>query len=876
MSAALLGPRLQKNGVEYVVKDLMGQKRMDEMLALGQANCEVLRQLDRWCKHLEVQMTSAGMLAGMSGLPIGSHRLSCQHATHGLESMNLPWVSRDFLDQNCRSCPHHEPDGDPQWGQDVLVQVETARAETAQREKGMQAAVEEVRRRCRAQAEHGRKDDNLTEHQILAWTEQVFESDAGKARAAAGNLAEAAKVAPDLFGEAVVGALCGAAPTVAFHEAALPALADLAGKRPDLAGRLTDTAVAAIEAGVGLEHASAIFTKIRPEWSSEARRRVIERVLGVRNHIRPIGGWRRRDPQCDLIDIPPDYSLSDSFLAQEHDRDAETVLGVIKDAVRLPDPDRRINACGVVRGLMGLRPQVGVVLAPVVAGSLELVENEFGESADDVECKTLAQAFLIDPEAIDGILSGCMESRGPPVQEQLIEVYTRVLRAKVSAVDDDDSDPAAPDEVIVRTAVAIALRRVLHFLQDEQLDIDPLLAAAQAIHAASCHHPEQLIEHHPILLGTMAAWSLQSQARPAPPTILVPGAGSKPPGLVAMEEHSRDLRWQNVKRELGNALSELVEAYPQRLADTLIETFANLDSKTHYAFKGEVTRLLGVLGKQYDLLPRVLPSLWSALMDSSSAVVRYRGTDAFGECFGRSRQAPPRDVVDVFVLHLNDSYIAVHQAALRVVGDNADWLTEAQAIEALQRLANLVRTYKSERPFELERIADALLHVSRRVPRARLWSVNQVLPLIPSGVKLLDKQLIERLVRGVRPAEPAARAVAPVVLRWVGADESDTDDFRDKTNEAFSWLHNLPPAFFREVCASAIEQARKTAKHYRRAISFASLFAAHEDYEMEREVLTLARSHLPSGRRFEEVARAMEKLADAAGRSAARLGAGRD
>jgi hypothetical protein len=73
-----------------------------------------------------------------------------------------------------------------------------------------------------------------------------------------------------------------------------------------------------------------------------------------------------------------------------------------------------------------------------------------------------------------------------------------------------------------------------------------------------------------------------------------------------------------------------------------------------------------------------------------------------------------------------------------------------------------------------------------------------------------------------------------------------------------------------------IEHARKTAKDPRRVLSFASLFATYEDYEGEREVLTLARYHLPSGRRFEEAARAMEKLADAAGRNAARSRPGGD
>ena len=680
----------------------------------------------------------------------------------------------------------------------------------------MQAAVEELRRQCRFQVGQGRKEDNLTEHQILTWAEQIFNEDSGTSRTAATNLADAAKVAPDLFGEAVVGAISIAASTEAFHKAALPALAELAGHRSDLTARLTASAVAALFAGVGLESVCAILSKTRPKWTSEERRPILEQVVARRSHIRPIGGWPTRDPQCDLVDIPPSYALSNAFIAQEYDRDGETVLGVVREALRADDTDRRINACGVVRGLMGLRPQVGVALAPEIAASLELVENEFGERADDEECKTLAQAFVIDPEAIDRILAGRIESRKASVQEVIIEVYTLVLRTKVSVADDDDEEPAAGNEQQAQGAIVVALRRVLQLLQDEKLDIDPLLEAVQAIHSASRHHPQALIEHYSLLFHTMATWATQPEARSSPPTILIPGTPPVHPGLAAMERQSRNMRWQQIKRELGEGMSKLVEEYPHRIADTLLGSFANLNSTTQASFKAEVVKLLGDLGKQYDLLPRVLPALWTAMMDSSSQLIRACGIEAIGECFRWASQGPPSDVVSMLVLHLNDTYVIVHRAAVRVVGDNPSWLTEEQAHEALERLDNLLGVYKSEQPFELEAIADTLLEVSRQVPRAPKLGRHAGDFSPPNRESLLDQHLIERLTRNVRPAEPAARAVARFVLEWIGRDDSDAEDYRDRMNEAFTWLHALPPALFRDIRTLVIEQARKTAGDRRR------------------------------------------------------------
>jgi hypothetical protein len=620
---------------------------------------------------------------------------------------------------------------------------------------------------------------------------------------------------------------------------------------------------------MGLELCCAILSKVRSDWPPEKRQRVIETVIAMRNHIRPIGGWPKRDPRCDLVDIAPDYSLSNAFLAEEYDRNAETVLSAIKTALRSPDPNRRTNACGVVRGLMRLRPLVGNVFATALATTLELVENEFGESADDAAGNTLAEAFLIDPEAIDGILADHIKSRNTAVQEQLIEVYTRILRTRTLSIEDDAQ---ADDDRRVPAAVGVALRRVLQLLQDPHLDIDPLVEAAQAIRTASRDHPDEVIPHRDVLLGTMAEWSLQSEARPTPPTILLPDSMPKPPALAAMEKHSRDLRWRTIKQELGGALGELVEAFPDQFAEPLSRSFENLDSKTHFAFKGEVTRLLGVVGQKYELLARVLPVLWSALMDSSSAFVRSRGVEAIGNCFGYSKQAPPSDVVAILVLHLNDSYTAVHQAAVRAIGDNADWLTKEQAIEALQRLEVLLQTYKSKGSRELERIADTLLDVSRRFPRTRVWAVKQVLSLMPSGDGFLDGQLIERLLRGIRPAEPVALVVAPAVLRWIGAGADDDDNNGDGKDEALSWLHGLSPSHFKEIRPFVVEYARKTAKNIRLVLSFASLFAANQDYQGECDALALARSELPAGRRYEMAARNLETLAHAASRNAARSG----
>jgi hypothetical protein len=110
-----------------MVKKRRELARIDEMHDLGRRNAETLRRAQGWCKHLKVEMTSAGMLAGMSGLPIGSHDISCVHAKGCLGGMNLPWILPEFVVENCRGCPSHSPNGDTEWGERVIAEHTLAR-----------------------------------------------------------------------------------------------------------------------------------------------------------------------------------------------------------------------------------------------------------------------------------------------------------------------------------------------------------------------------------------------------------------------------------------------------------------------------------------------------------------------------------------------------------------------------------------------------------------------------------------------------------------------------------------------------------------------------------------------------------------------------
>jgi hypothetical protein len=53
------------------------KRENERAIKLGIENAEHIKNAKSWCKHFCVKMVSAGLLAQTSGLPIGSHAISC-------------------------------------------------------------------------------------------------------------------------------------------------------------------------------------------------------------------------------------------------------------------------------------------------------------------------------------------------------------------------------------------------------------------------------------------------------------------------------------------------------------------------------------------------------------------------------------------------------------------------------------------------------------------------------------------------------------------------------------------------------------------------------------------------------------------------------
>ena len=89
-------------------------------IELGKKNQKYIQNAIQWCSYFRCQMTTSGILAPSYNLPIGSHRISCKHSEHSLESINLPWIIPEFIIKSCQNCPHRKTQDDGTWGQKII------------------------------------------------------------------------------------------------------------------------------------------------------------------------------------------------------------------------------------------------------------------------------------------------------------------------------------------------------------------------------------------------------------------------------------------------------------------------------------------------------------------------------------------------------------------------------------------------------------------------------------------------------------------------------------------------------------------------------------------------------------------------------------
>lgn len=172
-------------------------QQFNEALVLGQQNQALLPRLRNWCRHMQIEDCSGGLIHEMYRLPMNLG-LSCPHAEGQCTAMNLEWNASMFIEENCVNCAFHAEVFPQNFGREVLArlqQAEQAASLQAQQQAGQRAELQtEINVLLAGEQTQG----DMKSLSILTLVQQLGAMDADHTLAAA-TVLEAARLSPSFF-----------------------------------------------------------------------------------------------------------------------------------------------------------------------------------------------------------------------------------------------------------------------------------------------------------------------------------------------------------------------------------------------------------------------------------------------------------------------------------------------------------------------------------------------------------------------------------------------------------------------------------------------------------------------------------------------------
>lgn len=178
------------------------EERIQETLAQGIRNKEVVSLIHNWCRHAEISRNGGvGMIEQMYDVPIGHMGLRCKHVAGGsLNCWRLEDAVYEFYLDNCEKCKFREAVNLPN-----ILEFVVPRQKDAEEKREAQAVEDTLRRRER-NARHAERASlklslDINEQQIL---DIVDELDSENWESKDDRLEQQARLAPETFTKDIV------------------------------------------------------------------------------------------------------------------------------------------------------------------------------------------------------------------------------------------------------------------------------------------------------------------------------------------------------------------------------------------------------------------------------------------------------------------------------------------------------------------------------------------------------------------------------------------------------------------------------------------------------------------------------------------------
>lgn len=812
-------------------------RETEKMTKLGLENVDYIKKAKYWCKHFRIEMVSAGLLAQTTGLPIGSHRISCQYASSSSESMNLPWIIPEFIVKNCKGCKYHEANGDATWGKEIIEKVEKQELERAENERVRTEQLTALRKQLRLMSQCATQSTKPTERQILFFIEKIFSEDEGERKKNSEQLIRAAKIGSDLFPPIAIDILTEQSLSTQFAPQCLPICVELSKQRLDLAQTFQKIAFETIRVNGFTELAANILVNIENQLDFPLPSDIVKGLIISQSHSYFMGS---------LYGETHEYPYSNQLLSRSYDSSPNSITEPLKILLKNDEKYQRINICGVIEELQEKHPQLGLDLLADLVSAFELPDDPYGESADGRIRLCIAKIYLFFPNKVDEYLASQIPNRRPAVQQEIVATYSEIISIPYR---ENNKEKSNEDNL----AAELAIARCINLAKESNLDIEVRLEGAKAIKEACTDRPNIATKYFNSLLGYYLI-ICEQDAPSMPPKIVLPNQDKSNLYLEQLDKYSHEQNWGMFTSEIFDGVKALANRIPQVIGLDAIKYYDSLDSKTNPTAKSSIVDLLGEVGQDYSFQPQVLPYLMKSLMDFDSQVIRSHAIRAVEKIYTGSIGIPPKNIVEVLVLHLRDAFVIVHKAAIQILSRKFRWLNFDQTIEALSIISGWMETYKNK-PYDLRDLCSAALRISSPYEEIRKNVVLLACYFFPTKERYADESILEDLIHSVKPNEAAAEIIAKKIIWFLknySRDRYNNYGYSSRSH-FFTWLYQMPQDIYLRIKDDLIEGVLALAKTDAwETCLFVSLFSRQNDFDIEKKILEVTINSMSSEKQYEK------------------------
>jgi len=630
-----------------MVKKRSMEREIEKSVEIGRRNAALMGKVQNWCRHLEIRMESAGLVAQLYNLPVGMMSIRCEHATAGgTMSMHLNQVASSFIIENCRGCPHHSPISDDNIGQTILqeyAQIEAEREVVVEEKASAKARLNELVSGDLADA---LRHETITRQSVLELVAGL--DDDTHHKEAAQKLVRAAEIAPEFFPELAIEVISSHFPDPEHGReciAAVRAFGRGSGELPDI---VLSAARHCLSEHRNADEACRLIGDliVGRDWVPDGE--LIEELIGAQQHGHIVGGFYRE----------PNYEGSQYALAEVGKRDRPALEQALSNRLLRGGKHTRVNTSGVIESLIDELPELAVAMIDPLIGSLELEDDMYDVPADGAACKALTAIYLRHPQETQAKIDIVRNNLSSEAQEALWDVYRRVaLETSGFNRDGVAKKTTALADSCLTTVVPVLIEGTARLASTLEVKV----VAAGALETIAEYSTKFLAPHLDALLGTLATVSHEE----------VLFEEGKPEGSADVLEHmGRQSQYGRVIRDLVKSLERLCQVEPREVIKRLKEIVPNLDSAQPHAarYKSELAALYGPLALSREVAPEVIPELFKLLMDFNSVSVRRAAVRAVGHILENGGgDVLPQNMLEVLTLYLSDMYVAVHKNAARAM-----------------------------------------------------------------------------------------------------------------------------------------------------------------------------------------------------------------